>query len=128
VPTYRNVQGVRTEPPNQRTTYNVQRTTYGTYSVLSIPAYYATYSCKQTTTIIAAAQNLTTGHTQQSSEMIVGSLRHRRHQTPNARRCPAPGPKTTEEFNPNTVVFPYLQYKLEHASRTPQVVPSQHTK
>jgi hypothetical protein len=38
VPTYRNVQGVRTEPPNQRTTYNVQRTTYGTYSVLSIPA------------------------------------------------------------------------------------------
>jgi hypothetical protein len=37
VPTYRNVQGVRTEPPNQRTTYNVQRTTYGTYSVLSIP-------------------------------------------------------------------------------------------
>lgn len=40
VPTYRNVQGVRTEPPNQRTTYNVQRTTYGTYSVLSIPAFH----------------------------------------------------------------------------------------
>jgi hypothetical protein len=39
VPTYRNVQGVRTEPPNQRTTYNLQRTTYGTYSVLSIPAH-----------------------------------------------------------------------------------------
>jgi hypothetical protein len=38
VPTYRNVQGLRTKPPNQRTTYNVQRTTYGTYIVLSIPA------------------------------------------------------------------------------------------
>jgi hypothetical protein len=36
VPTYRNVQGVRTEPPNQRTTYNVQRTTYGTYNVLDV--------------------------------------------------------------------------------------------